>query len=182
MTAASAQQRIRTFCALCIARCGAVAVVEDGRFVAPRTRPAHPTGQALCAKGRAAPELVYHPRAADASAPPHPPERRSRSRLGANRLGRGARPDRRRDAPRRRTARPASRRVHHVLALDHRDRRFHRLHPAAGERVRHAELGDHPRPLRLGPRLRHPLHLWRRQRRHAAAAAARCRISPTPAV
>src|SRR5690606_37263737 len=23
--------------------------------------PSHPTGQALCAKGRAAPELVYHP-------------------------------------------------------------------------------------------------------------------------
>jgi anaerobic selenocysteine-containing dehydrogenase len=33
-------------------------VVEDGRFVALEPDPSHPTGQALCAKGRAAPELV----------------------------------------------------------------------------------------------------------------------------
>ena len=38
----------------------AVAVVEDGRFIRLEPDPAHPTGQALCAKGRAAPELVYH--------------------------------------------------------------------------------------------------------------------------
>jgi anaerobic selenocysteine-containing dehydrogenase len=49
------------YCGLCIARCGYVAVVEDGRFVALEPDPTHPTGQALCAKGRAAPELVYHP-------------------------------------------------------------------------------------------------------------------------
>jgi anaerobic selenocysteine-containing dehydrogenase len=36
-------------------------VVEEGRFVALEPDPLHPTGQALCAKGRAAPELVYHP-------------------------------------------------------------------------------------------------------------------------
>src|SRR5260370_35968424 len=53
--------RVHTYCGLCIARCGAIAVVEDGRFVALEPDPAHPTGQALCAKGRAAPELVYHP-------------------------------------------------------------------------------------------------------------------------
>jgi len=35
--------------------------VDNGRFVALEPDPAHPTGQALCAKGRAAPELVYHP-------------------------------------------------------------------------------------------------------------------------
>jgi anaerobic selenocysteine-containing dehydrogenase len=35
-------------------------VVEDGRFTRLEPDPAHPTGQALCAKGRAAPELVYH--------------------------------------------------------------------------------------------------------------------------
>jgi anaerobic selenocysteine-containing dehydrogenase len=35
-------------------------VVEDGRFVALEPDPSHPTGKALCAKGRAAPELVYH--------------------------------------------------------------------------------------------------------------------------
>lgn len=54
-------ERIPNFCALCVSRCGAIAVVEDGRFVALEPNPAHPTGQALCAKGRAAPELVYHP-------------------------------------------------------------------------------------------------------------------------
>ncbi len=53
-------QRIHGYCGLCIARCGAVAVVEDGRFIRLEPDPAHPTGQALCAKGRAAPELVYH--------------------------------------------------------------------------------------------------------------------------
>jgi len=53
--------RVHGYCAMCIARCGCVAVVEDGRFTRLEPDPAHPTGQALCAKGRAAPELVYHP-------------------------------------------------------------------------------------------------------------------------
>jgi anaerobic selenocysteine-containing dehydrogenase len=47
------------FCGLCIARCGCIASVEDGRFTRLDPDPTHPTGQALCAKGRAAPELVY---------------------------------------------------------------------------------------------------------------------------
>jgi anaerobic selenocysteine-containing dehydrogenase len=54
-------QRIHGYCGLCIARCGTVATVEDGRFTRLDPDPSHPTGQALCAKGRAAPELVYHP-------------------------------------------------------------------------------------------------------------------------
>src|SRR5690606_4079595 len=53
-------ERIPCYCALCVSRCGAQAVVADGRFVALEPDPAHPTGKALCAKGRAAPELVYH--------------------------------------------------------------------------------------------------------------------------
>jgi anaerobic selenocysteine-containing dehydrogenase len=57
----ASQQRVQGFCNLCIARCGSVAVVEDGRFLRLEPDPTHPTGQALCAKGRAAPELVYHP-------------------------------------------------------------------------------------------------------------------------
>jgi anaerobic selenocysteine-containing dehydrogenase len=61
MTDHDGPQRIHIYCGLCTARCGAVAVVEDGRFTALEADPAHPTGQALCAKGRAAPELVYHP-------------------------------------------------------------------------------------------------------------------------
>jgi anaerobic selenocysteine-containing dehydrogenase len=54
-------QRVHGYCGLCIARCGYVAVVEGGRFTRLEPDPTHPTGQALCAKGRAAPELVYHP-------------------------------------------------------------------------------------------------------------------------
>ena len=54
-------ERVQGCCALCISRCGSIAVVEDGRFVALEPDPSHPTGQALCAKGRAAPELVYYP-------------------------------------------------------------------------------------------------------------------------
>src|SRR5262249_23745722 len=53
-------QRMPTYCALCVSRCGSIAVVENGRFVALEPDPSHPTGKALCAKGRAAPELVYH--------------------------------------------------------------------------------------------------------------------------
>lgn len=46
------------FCTLCRSRCGQVTVVEDGRLLAVEPDPAHPTGAALCIKGRAAPELV----------------------------------------------------------------------------------------------------------------------------
>lgn len=51
--------KVPGFCGLCIARCGSIASVEDGRFTRLDPDPTHPTGQALCAKGRAAPELVY---------------------------------------------------------------------------------------------------------------------------
>jgi anaerobic selenocysteine-containing dehydrogenase len=61
MSTPTTVERIPGYCGLCISRCGCVAVVEDGRFVALEPDPSHPTGQALCAKGRAAPELVYHP-------------------------------------------------------------------------------------------------------------------------
>jgi anaerobic selenocysteine-containing dehydrogenase len=53
-------ERISTYCALCVSRCGAIATVEEGRFVRLDPDPSHPTGQALCAKGRAGPELVHH--------------------------------------------------------------------------------------------------------------------------
>lgn len=54
-------RRVQGYCALCRSRCGCVSVVEDGRLKAVEPDPSHPTGKALCAKGRAAPELVYHP-------------------------------------------------------------------------------------------------------------------------
>lgn len=54
-------QRIHGYCALCRSRCGCISVVEEGQLIAVEPDPSHPTGQALCAKGRAAPELVSHP-------------------------------------------------------------------------------------------------------------------------
>jgi len=52
------RRRIPAFCPLCVSRCGCEAVVEDGRLVGIEPDPSHPTGKALCAKGRASPQLV----------------------------------------------------------------------------------------------------------------------------
>ena len=61
MADSSGVEHVHGYCGLCIARCGTVATVEDGRFTRLDPDPAHPTGHAICGKGRAAPELVYHP-------------------------------------------------------------------------------------------------------------------------
>ena len=53
--------RTPAFCTQCRSRCGCVAVVEDGRLAGIEPLPGHPSGEKLCPKGRAAPELVYHP-------------------------------------------------------------------------------------------------------------------------
>jgi anaerobic selenocysteine-containing dehydrogenase len=53
-------RQVHGYCSLCIARCGTVATVTDGKFTRLDPDPTHPTGAAICAKGRAAPELVYH--------------------------------------------------------------------------------------------------------------------------
>ncbi|WP_116198404.1 molybdopterin-dependent oxidoreductase [Amycolatopsis circi] len=52
---------VRGYCTLCRSRCGAVYTVENGALRGVRPDPAHPTGAALCPKGRAAPELVHSP-------------------------------------------------------------------------------------------------------------------------
>lgn len=52
---------VPTFCPLCVSKCGATATVEDGRLLALRPLPGHPTGAAICVKGKAAPEIVAHP-------------------------------------------------------------------------------------------------------------------------
>ena len=52
---------VPTFCPLCVSRCGARAEVTDGAFRALLPDPSHPTGRAICLKGKAAPEIVYHP-------------------------------------------------------------------------------------------------------------------------
>lgn len=47
------------YCTLCRSRCGTVNEVRDDMLIAVRPDPSHPTGQAMCMKGRAAPELVH---------------------------------------------------------------------------------------------------------------------------
>jgi len=54
------ERQVHGYCSLCIARCGTVATVTDDRFTRLDPDPDHPTGASICAKGRAAPELVYH--------------------------------------------------------------------------------------------------------------------------
>jgi anaerobic selenocysteine-containing dehydrogenase/ferredoxin-NADP reductase len=52
---------IAGYCTLCRSRCGTLNTVRDGQFVSVRPDVSHPTGKAMCMKGRAAPELVYSP-------------------------------------------------------------------------------------------------------------------------
>ncbi|PLZ03200.1 ferredoxin:oxidoreductase FAD/NAD(P)-binding protein [Burkholderia sp. WAC0059] len=49
------------YCTLCRSRCGTVNVVRGDLLVEVRPDPGHPTGHAMCMKGRAAPELVHSP-------------------------------------------------------------------------------------------------------------------------
>jgi anaerobic selenocysteine-containing dehydrogenase len=56
MAGKQATKQVSTFCPLCVSRCGANA----GAFVVLHPDPSHPTGQAMCVKGKAAPELVNH--------------------------------------------------------------------------------------------------------------------------
>ena len=53
-----AEMRHRGFCTLCRSRCGAIFVTRDGLLKEVLPDPEHPTGGALCAKGRAAPEIL----------------------------------------------------------------------------------------------------------------------------
>lgn len=53
---------VRGYCTLCRSRCGAIFSVDNGGVLRDvRPDPDHPTGAAMCPKGRAAPELVYAP-------------------------------------------------------------------------------------------------------------------------
>jgi anaerobic selenocysteine-containing dehydrogenase len=51
---------VATYCPLCVSRCGARAEVGDGVFRALLPDPSHPTGKAICVKGKSAPQIVYH--------------------------------------------------------------------------------------------------------------------------
>ncbi len=60
MAVVGATEQVSTFCPLCVSRCGAAATIAGGEFVALGPDPSHPTGQAVCIKGKAAPEIVNH--------------------------------------------------------------------------------------------------------------------------
>ena len=49
------------FCCLCRSRCGATFTLDNGKLIAVGPNPDHPTGKALCLKGKAAPEILYSP-------------------------------------------------------------------------------------------------------------------------
>jgi anaerobic selenocysteine-containing dehydrogenase len=52
---------VRGYCALCTAHCATIATVENGRVIRLDPDHDHPNGGVICVKGKAAPELVYHP-------------------------------------------------------------------------------------------------------------------------
>jgi len=160
MAGLSSSHRVHTYCALCIARCGAIAVVENGPLHAPRARSRTPDRPSALRQGPRRTRTRLPPGRADPTVPPHPPERRSRSGMGADRLGCGSGRDRCRDASRCGTAGAAGGRLHTIVPIHHRDRGFHRLHPAAGQCPWHPERGYHARRSRLAARFRHSLYLW----------------------
>ena len=53
---------IAGYCTLCRSRCGSMNHVENGKLIKVTPFAQHPTGGALCAKGRAAPELLDSPK------------------------------------------------------------------------------------------------------------------------
>ncbi|MEU6124384.1 molybdopterin-dependent oxidoreductase [Streptomyces sp. NPDC047123] len=55
-------QEKQGFCTLCKSRCGAVFTVENGRITGVRPDPDHPTGAAMCPKGRSAAEIAHSSR------------------------------------------------------------------------------------------------------------------------
>jgi len=58
---ASPNSTRRGYCALCTAHCATVATVINGRVARLDPDYDHPNGGVMCIKGKAAPELVYHP-------------------------------------------------------------------------------------------------------------------------
>ncbi|MBI4527255.1 MAG: molybdopterin-dependent oxidoreductase, partial [Deltaproteobacteria bacterium] len=63
-------------CALCTAHCATVTTVEAGRVIRLDPDAEHPNGGVMCLKGKAAPELLYHPERLNY------PLRRSRAKSG----------------------------------------------------------------------------------------------------
>src|SRR5512142_3255224 len=54
-------RRVHGYCALCTAHCATIATVANSRVTRLDPDYDHPNGGVMCVKGKAAPELVYHP-------------------------------------------------------------------------------------------------------------------------
>jgi anaerobic selenocysteine-containing dehydrogenase/ferredoxin-NADP reductase len=52
---------IHGYCTLCRSRCGTLNTVGNDQLISVEPDPSHPTGKAMCMKGRAAPEIVHSP-------------------------------------------------------------------------------------------------------------------------
>ena len=61
MESTESTHTVRGFCALCTAHCATIATVTDGKVIRLEADADHPNGGVFCLKGKAAPELVYHP-------------------------------------------------------------------------------------------------------------------------
>ncbi len=55
------EQQVPSYCAQCISRCGCLVTVKDGVLTKVQNLAGHPTGDVVCVKGKAAPQIVYHP-------------------------------------------------------------------------------------------------------------------------
>jgi len=60
-SATESSYAVRGYCALCTARCATITTVENGRVTRLEPDFDHPHGGVMCIKGKAAPELLYHP-------------------------------------------------------------------------------------------------------------------------
>ena len=87
-------RQVTGYCGFCGVHCPTVTTVDGHRVISVEPDRSHPFGGAICAKGRAAPEIPRSPAPGQLPDAAHPPEDRPRPRLGALLLGRGARPDR----------------------------------------------------------------------------------------
>ena len=169
---------VPTYCPLCVSRCGARAEVRDGTFLALHPDPSHPTGKAICVKGKAAPD-----------------DRRTTGRGSSTRCGgRGPRMPRIRggsESPgtrrwtrlrsRLRTAPPRRARVGGIqleLALHIGDQRRGRLGSAADPCVREPELLQLHGTVRVGQIPRAALHVRRVRARRLSAGPRERRVHP----
>ena len=75
---------------LCTAHCATIATVTNGEVIRLEADFDHPNGGVICIKGKAAPELVYHPDRLNYPLKRTRPKNDPDPRLAAGRLGRSA--------------------------------------------------------------------------------------------